>query len=251
VAEQRATVLFTAPTAYRALLEFGRLERLRSLRRCVSAGETLPAKVWRDFNDHTRLKIMDAIGSTEMLHVFVSAADDHSRLGATGRPAPGSRVAVLGDADRVVPDGTSGRLAVQCPTGCRYLGGDRQQVYVRHGWNYTGDIYVPDSDGWFQARSDDIIVSAGYNIAGPEVEQVLPGHPAVANCAVVGASDPQRGTVVSAFVVTREGATVTAGELQEFVPATIAPYKYRSGSRSWKRCPARAPASRSALCCGN
>ncbi len=228
VAAHGATVLVTAPTAYRAILAAGRADRLAGLRRAVSAGEALPAAVWHDFRERTGLAIIDGIGSTEMLHVFISAADGDIRPGATGRAVPGYRAAVLDDDGRPVPDGTPGNLAVQGPTGCRYLHGDRQQSYVRHGWNYTGDTYVRDADGyfWYQARSDDMIVSSGYNISGPEVEQALLGHADVVDCAVVGLPDERRGAVVTAFVVLRDGATPDADEvtaLQAFVKSAIAP----------------------------
>jgi 2-aminobenzoate-CoA ligase len=231
VAAHGSTVLFTAPTAYRAMLAAGRLDRLASLRRCVSAGEALPAAVWEEFHQRTGIRIIDGIGSTEMLHVFIASADEDIRPGSTGRPVPGYRAAVLDDDGRPVPDGTPGHLAVQGPTGCRYLHGDRQRSYVRHGWNHTGDTYVRDADGyfWYQARSDDMIVSAGYNISGPEVEQALLGHHDVVDCAVVGSPDEERGTVVAAFVVLRAGAPADAGQvaaLQEHAKRVIAPYKY-------------------------
>ncbi|WP_433555154.1 AMP-binding protein [Pseudonocardia xinjiangensis] len=228
VAAEGATVLFTAPTAYRAVLASGGIHRLAGLRRAVSAGEALPATVWHAVHDATGLRIIDGIGSTEMLHVFISAADDDIRPGRTGRAVPGYRAAVLDDDGNPVPDGTPGHLAVQGPTGCRYLGGDRQENYVRHGWNHTGDTFVRDADGYFTylARSDDMIVSAGYNISGPEVEQALLGHPDVVDCAVIGTPDPQRGAVVTAYVVLRDGATADAGALQDFAKQVIAPYKY-------------------------
>ncbi len=229
VADHGVTVLFTAPTAFKAILASGHASRLAGLRRAVSAGEPLPESVWRDVHEATGVRIIDGIGATEMLHIFIAAADDDIRPGTTGLPVPGYTAAVLDDDGRPVPDGTPGHLAVRGPTGCRYLHGDRQEVYVRHGWNYTGDTYLRDSDGYFvhQARTDDMIVSAGYNIAGPEVEQALLGHPDVLDCAVVGAPDAERGMVVKAFVVlvperTRE---VTAEELQDFVRQAIAPYK--------------------------
>ena len=175
------------------------------------------------------MRLIDGIGSTEMLHIFISAADDDIRPGSTGREVPGYTAAVLDDDGRPVPDGTAGHLAVRGPTGCRYLGGDRQEVYVRDGWNITGDTYVRDADGYFhyQARTDDMIVSAGYNIAGPEVEQALLGHPDVVDCAVVGAPDIDRGMIVKAFVVLNPGRArdVSAEELQDFVRQAIAPYK--------------------------
>ncbi|MCW2682535.1 MAG: putative acid-thiol ligase [Blastococcus sp.] len=229
VASHGVTVLFTAPTAYKAILAAGHGGKLAGVRRAVSAGEALPASVWRGVHEATGLRIIDGIGATEMLHIFISAADDDIRPGSTGRAVPGYTAVVLDDDGRPVPDGTPGHLAVRGPTGCRYLRGERQEVYVRHGWNVTGDTYVRDADGYFsyQARTDDMIVSAGYNIAGPEVEQALLGHPEVLDCAVVGAPDPARGMVVKAFVVLRpeRARDVAAEELQEFVTQVIAPYK--------------------------
>jgi 2-aminobenzoate-CoA ligase len=228
VAAEGVTVLFTAPTAYRAILAAGRADRLAGLRRAMSAGETLPAAVWHAVHEATGLRIIDGIGSTEMLHVFISAADDDIRPGCTGRAVPGYRAAVLDDNGDPVPDGTPGHLAVQGPTGCRYLHGDRQQTYVRHGWNHTGDTFVRDADGYFTylARSDDMIVSSGYNISGPEVEQALLGHRDVIDCAVIGTPDGRRGAVVTAYVVLREGAAPDAAALQHFTKQVIAPYKY-------------------------
>ncbi|MFR9727757.1 AMP-binding protein [Saccharopolyspora sp. MS10] len=228
VAGNRATVLFTAPTAYRALARDGRPEQLASLRRCVSAGEPLPAAVWHEFRAATGVRIIDGIGSTEMLHVFISASDEDIRPGATGRPVPGYRADVVDDSGRSVPDGVAGHLVVRGPTGCRYLDGRRQREYVVNGWNRTGDVYVRDADGryWFQARADDMIITAGYNVAGPEVEQVLLSHPAVADCAVVGTPDAERGHVVTAYVILQQQATATADELQALVKNAIAPYKY-------------------------
>ncbi|HET6391241.1 MAG TPA: AMP-binding protein [Blastococcus sp.] len=229
VAGHGVTVLFTAPTAYKAILAAGLADRLAGVRRAVSAGEALPASVWQGVHDAAGLRIIDGIGATEMLHIFISAADDDIRPGSTGRAVPGYTAVILDDDGRPVPDGTPGHLAVRGPTGCRYLRGDRQEVYVRDGWNVTGDTYVRDADGYFvyQARTDDMIVSAGYNIAGPEVELALLGHPEVVDCAVVGAPDAERGMVVKAFVVLRPGRTrdVPAEELQDFVKQAIAPYK--------------------------
>jgi 2-aminobenzoate-CoA ligase len=229
VGRHGVTVLFTAPTAYKAILASGHAAELAGLRRAVSAGEALPASVWRAVHDASGLRIIDGIGATEMLHIFIAAADDDIRPGSTGRAVPGYTAAVLDDEGRPVPDGTPGHLAVRGPTGCRYLGGDRQEIYVRSGWNLTGDTYVRDAEGYFtyQARTDDMIVSAGYNIAGPEVEQALLGHPDVLDCAVVGAPDAERGMIVKAFVVLRPDRTrdVAAGELQDFVKQAIAPYK--------------------------
>ena len=231
VERHAATVLVTAPTGYRAMLRAGCERQLRTLRRAVSAGEHLPKAVWEEFSARTGVRVIDGIGSTEMLHVFISAADDDIRPGATGLPVPGFRAAVLDADGNPVPDGTPGRLAVKGPTGCRYLADPRQAAYVQNGWNITGDTYVRDPDGyfWYQARSDDMIVSAGYNIGAPEVEQALDQHPDVVEAAVVGHPDPDRGQVVHAAVVLREGVAGDAAkvaELQEFVKRTIAPYKY-------------------------
>ena len=231
VRDHGVTVLFTAPTAYRAILAAGLADRLAGLRRCVSAGESLPSSVWQALHAATGLRLIDGIGATEMLHVFISAADGDIRPGATGRPVPGYRAAVLDAHGEPVPDGQPGLLAVKGPTGCRYLDDERQTSYVRGGWNITGDTYVRDADGyfWYRARSDDMIVSSGYNIAGPEVEQALITHPDVQDCAVVGAPDERRGMIVKAYVVLRAGVpaeSATAKDLQDFVKQTIAPYKY-------------------------
>lgn len=232
IAEHRPTVCFTAPTAYRAMHALLAEHDVRSLRLCVSAGEALPRGVFDAWRAATGLAIVDGIGATEMLHIFISAAGDAIRPGSTGRAVPGYRARVVDDAGREVPDGVAGRLAVRGPTGCRYLDDPaRQREYVRDGWNLTGDSYVRDAEGyfWYQARTDDIIVSAGYNIAGPEVENVLLEHEAVLECAVVGAPDPERGQVVKAVVVLRPGHAADAAQvkaLQEWVKAHIAPYKY-------------------------
>jgi 2-aminobenzoate-CoA ligase len=226
-----ATVMFTAPTAYRAILASDRADLLAGLRRAVSAGEALPAAVAERFFEVTGRRLIDGIGATEMLHVFISAADDEARPGATGRVVAGFRAAILDGAGRPVPDGIPGLLAVKGPTGCRYLADDRQRSYVRNGWNMTGDTYVRDAEGYFhyRARSDDMIVSSGYNIAGPEVEEVLLRHPDVAECAVVAAPDAARGAVVAAYVVLRAGAPAgpeKVAELQAFAKSLAAPYKY-------------------------
>ncbi len=231
IARRGVSVVSTAPTAYRAMLAAGKAEQLRGLRRPVSAGETLPGSVWHAFHDATGVKIIDGIGSTELLHIFISAADDDIRPGATGLPVPGYRAEVHDDDGYPVPDGTPGRLAVKGPTGCKYLADERQRSYVSNGWNYPGDTYIRDMDGYFvyQARSDDMIVSSGYNIAGPEIEEVLLSHPAVAECGVIGVPDQTRGQIVKAFVVLAEGAyggPERVSELQELVKARIAPYKY-------------------------
>ncbi len=225
------TVLSTAPTAYRAMLAAGQAGSLAELRRCLSAGEHLPKTVWEDFHQATGIKIIDGIGSTEMLHVFIASADEEIRPGATGRTVPGYCAMILDEDGNPLPDGQPGRLAVKGPAGCRYLSDPRQRNYVQHGWNITGDTYVKDRDDyyWFQARSDDMIISAGYNIAGPEVEEALLGHPDVAEVAVVGAPDPERGMVVEAFVVLRDGAhgdAAKVADLQDFAKKSIAPYKY-------------------------
>jgi 2-aminobenzoate-CoA ligase len=231
IAAHGVTVLSTAPTAYRAMLAAGKASACKNLRRCVSAGEHLPQSVWEDFRQATGLAIIDGIGSTELLHIFIAAADDDIRPGSTGKAVPGYRATILDERGQEVPDGEPGRLAVQGPTGCRYLSDERQRTYVQHGWNITGDTYIRDADGyfWYQARSDDMIISAGYNIAGPEVEEALLGHPDVLEVAVIGAPDPGRGMLVQAYVVLREGAAADpakAAELQDFTKASIAPYKY-------------------------
>ena len=231
VATHGVTVLFTAPTAYKAMVAAGRGDELRGLHRAVSAGEHLPATTWHAFFDATGVRIIDGIGSTEMLHIFIASAGEEIRPGSTGRAVPGYVATVLDEHGGAAPAGQEGRLAVRGPTGCRYLADERQRVYVQGGWNVTGDTYVRDEDGyfWYRARSDDMIVSSGYNIAGPEVEQALLGHPDVVECAVVGAEDPDRGQVVKAYVVLRDGAAAddaTRRDLQDYVKATIAPYKY-------------------------
>ena len=231
IAARGVTICFTAPTGYRAMLASAGAAQLRGLRLAVSAGEHLPASTWQAFYDATGVRIIDGIGSTEMLHIFISAAGDDIVPGATGKVVPGYTAAVLDDAGEPVPDGTIGRLAVKGPTGCRYLADDRQRSYVAGGWNITGDSYLRDAEGyfWYQARSDDIIISAGYNIAGPEVEEALLLHPDVAECGVVGEPDAARGQIVKAYVVLREGAAATgstAASLQDFVKQQIAPYKY-------------------------
>jgi 2-aminobenzoate-CoA ligase len=231
IAARGATVCSATPTAYRAMLAAGKAGQLRGLRRAVSAGEHLPGSTWQAFYDAAGVKIIDGIGSTELLHIFISSAGDEIRPGSTGRAVPGYEAAVLDAEGKPVPDGAPGALAVKGPTGCLYLADERQRSYVRDGWNLTGDTYIRDADGyfWFQARSDDMIVSGGYNIAGPEVEEVLLGHPDVADCAVVGLPDEARGQVVTAFVVLRDAAAASdakAAELQDYVKQQIAPYKY-------------------------
>ncbi|HXC25761.1 MAG TPA: AMP-binding protein [Gemmatimonadaceae bacterium] len=230
--EHRPTICFTAPTAYRAMLGMLHQFDVSSLRRCVSAGEALPLTTFEAWETATGVRIIDGIGATEMLHIFISASDEDIRPGATGKAVPGYQARLIDDQGNGVPVGTVGRLAVRGPTGCRYLDDpERQQVYVQHGWNVTGDSYRMDEDGyfWYQARTDDMIISSGYNISGPEVENALLEHPAVQECAVVGLPDAERGQVVTAFVVLRSaegGQPPTVKELQDFVKAEIAPYKY-------------------------
>ncbi|MGE5288162.1 MAG: AMP-binding protein [Micromonosporaceae bacterium] len=231
IRDHGVTALFTAPTMYRALLATGKSDAHASLRRCVSAGEHLPAAVWQDFHHATGIKIIDGIGCTELLHIFISAAGDRIRPGATGLPVPGFEAAVVDGDGKPVPDGEAGRLAVKGPTGCRYLADERQRGYVLNGWNITGDTYIRDGDGyyWYQARSDDMIITSGYNVAGPEVEQALLRHPDVLDAGVVGAPDPERGTIIKAYVVLRDAAAAgpdKAAELQTFTKQVIAPYKY-------------------------
>ncbi len=231
IARYRATVLFTAPTAYRAMLGLIGQHDLSSLRKCVSAGETLPAPTWHAWAKATGLKLMDGIGATEMLHIFIASPEDEIRPGATGRPVPGYEARVIDLDGRPCPPGVPGRLAVRGPIGCRYLADERQIVYVQDGWNVTGDTYLQDADGyfWFQARNDDMIVSAGYNIAGPEVEASLLAHPAVAEVGVVAAPCPERGRIVAAYVVLNpgfDGTEALTKALQEHVKTDLAPYKY-------------------------
>ena len=229
--EFSATICFTAPTAYRAMLASGDVQLLQSLRTGVSAGEHLPAATWEAFRAATGVGLINGIGSTEMLHIFISASGDDVRPGSTGRAVPGYVATIVDDAGEPVERGTVGRLAVKGPTGCRYLADARQLVYVQNGWNITGDTFLEDDDGyfWYQARSDDMIVSSGYNIAAPEVEEALLQHDDVAECAVVGIPDDARGSLVKAYVVLRTGLTgddALRKELQDFAKQQIAPYKY-------------------------
>ncbi len=230
--DHHPTVCFTAPTAYRAMLGMLGEFDVSSLRKCVSAGETLPAATLEAWKAATGVTIIDGIGATEMLHIFISAAGDDVRPGATGRPIPGYRARIVDENGRPVPPGEVGLLEVRGPTGCRYLDDvERQRKYVRDGWNLTGDAYRMDSDGyfWYQARSDDMIVSSGYNIAAPEVENALLTHPAVHECAVVGVPDSERGHIVKAFVVLHAEAQAdppSVKSLQDHVKSEIAPYKY-------------------------
>jgi 2-aminobenzoate-CoA ligase len=231
IAKFGVTHLGTAPTAYKAMLSQPALDAaLKTLRYCISAGEHLPEATWRAWKNRTGIAITDGIGSTEMMHIFVSAAGDDIRPGATGKAVPGYEATVLDAEGNEVAEGV-GRLAVKGPTGCRYLDDPRQRDYVVNGWNVTGDTYRRDADGyyWYLARSDDMIVSSGYNIGAPEVENALLSHPAVAECAVIGVPCPERGQKVKAYVVLAvdaEPSDELVAELQAHAKAQIAPYKY-------------------------
>ncbi|MFF3488782.1 AMP-binding protein [Streptomyces sp. NPDC002701] len=231
VERQGVTVLATAPTAYKAILREGCEQRLAGLRVGVSAGEHIPVGTWQQLRDRIGLRVVDGIGATELLHIFISAAGDDIRPGATGKPVPGFRATVLGPDGTELGPGEPGRLGVIGPVGCRYLDDERQQDYVVGGWNVTGDVFHRDEDGYFHyhARGDNMIVSSGYNIGGPEVEAAIDTHPDVLECAVVGRGDAERGEVVCAFVVLRDGVTgdaAKAREIQDHVKQVIAPYKY-------------------------
>ncbi len=227
IAQHKATTLFTSPTGYRALMKQD-LSKLASLHTCVSAGEHLPRATSDQWFERTGIRIIDGIGATEMIHIFISARGDEIRPGSTGKAVPGYEAALLDENDRPLEGEGQGRLAIKGPTGCRYLADERQKNYVVNGWNVTGDIYRRDADGYYRyvARADDMIISAGYNIGAPEVENALLTHDAVAECAVVGAPDEERGQIVKAFVVLKPGSSADARALQDHVKATIAPYKY-------------------------
>jgi 2-aminobenzoate-CoA ligase len=231
IAKFGVTHLGTAPTAYKAMLSQQALDAaLKTLRYCISAGEHLPEATWRAWKERTGIAITDGIGSTEMMHIFVSAAGDAIRPGSTGKAVPGYTATVLDDDGNAMEEGV-GRLAIKGPTGCRYLDDPRQRKYVEGGWNVTGDTYRRDADGyyWYLARNDDMIVSSGYNIGAPEVENALLSHPAVAECAVIGVADAERGQRVKAFVVLAGDADASdqlVAELQAHAKAEIAPYKY-------------------------
>jgi 2-aminobenzoate-CoA ligase len=232
IEKYRATVSFTAPTAYRAMIKaMDNGADLSSLRVAVSAGETLPGPVFEEWTAKTGKPILDGIGATEMLHIFISNRFEDRKPASTGKPVGGYEARIVDDDMREVSRGTVGRLAVRGPTGCRYMDDPRQRDYVRDGWNLTGDAFYQDEDGFFHfaARSDDMIVTAGYNIAGPEVEAALIAHPEVAECAVIGTPDAERGQIVEAYVVLSSGVSAddaTIKRLQDHVKATIAPYKY-------------------------
>jgi 2-aminobenzoate-CoA ligase len=232
IQKHRATVCFTAPTAYRVMLKaMAEGADLSSLRAAVSAGETLPGPVYEEWMQKTGKPMLDGIGATEMLHIFITNRFDDYRPACTGRPVTGYEAKIVGDDLQDLPRGEVGRLAVRGPTGCRYLSDSRQKKYVRDGWNLTGDSFWQDEEGRFHfaARSDDMIISAGYNIAGPEVEAALLSHPTVLECAVIGAADEDRGQIVEAHVVLAAGHTpgdLLVKILQDHVKRTIAPYKY-------------------------
>ena len=231
IAQYKVSVVFTAPVAYRAMAELLPAYDISSLRTCVSAGETLPLPTWQTWYERTGLKIMDGIGSTEMLHIFIGSPQDEIVGGSTGRAVPGYRAEIHDDEGNPLPPNTVGRLAVKGPTGCRYLDDERQTAYVQNGWNYPGDAYRQDENGyfWYVARTDDMIIAAGYNISGPEVEQILLMHPEVKECAVVGKPVPEKQTnIVKAYVVLSEGVEGGPGkaaELADFVRDRIAPFK--------------------------
>ena len=231
IARHGVTHLATAPTAYKAMLsQPGLDDALKTLKCCLSAGEHLPKAVWEFWKERTGISIVDGIGATEMMHIFISESRENIRPGSTGRAVPGYEATVL-DADGQPMDEGEGRLAVRGPTGCRYLDDPRQKHYVEGSWNLTGDTYRKDGDGyfWYVARSDDMIVSSGYNIGAPEVENALLAHPAVAECAVIGVPCPERGQKVKAFIVAAANVApdeALISELKNFVKATIAPYKY-------------------------
>ncbi len=232
IQEHKATVCFTAPTAYRVMLKaMDEGADLSSLRAAVSAGETLPAPIYEEWREKTGKPMLDGIGATEMLHIFITNRFEDHRPGCTGKPVTGYQAKIVDDDMNDLPRGEVGRLAVRGPTGCRYLDDKRQGVYVKDGWNLTGDAFWQDEDGYFHfsARTDDIILSAGYNIAGPEVEAALLSHPAVRECAVIGAPDEERGHIVQAHVVLAsgfDGDALMTRELQDHVKRVIAPFKY-------------------------
>lgn len=231
IAQHQATIVFTAPTAFRAMIDLTPDHDLTSLTKAVSAGEPLALATRTRFEAATGIKMIDALGATEMLHVFISAAGDDIRPGAVGRPIPGFEARIVDASGHELPCGEIGRLAVKGPTGCRYLADPRQTEYVQGGWNFPGDSMWRDDDGyfWYAARADDMIISSGYNIAGPEVEAAILTHDGVAECACVGVPDDERGMIVKAFVVPKDPTFATdafAKELQDHVKQSIAPYKY-------------------------
>ncbi len=229
--EYKATICATAPTAYRAMLNQIGISDLSSLKKCVSAGEHLPLATYEEWQQATGIMMIDGLGTTEMIHIFVSSTGENIRPGAIGKAVTGYKVCIFGEDDQPLAPGSMGRLAVKGPTGCKYLADKRQKDYVINGWNVIGDICEIDKDGyiWYQGRADDMIISSGYNISGPEVEAAMIPHKAVAECAVVASPDPERGNIVKGFVVLQddcEGTENLVREIQELVKQTIAPYKY-------------------------
>ncbi len=231
IQDYHVTSIWSSPLFYRQMSELASKFDLSTMRQSISAGESLPVSTRTMWREATGIEIIDGIGSTEMFHIFIASTPEEVRPGATGKAIPGYQACILDDNGNQLPPNTVGRLAVKGPTGCLYLADERQRTYVQHGWNLTGDAYLLDEDGyyWFQARTDDMIITAGYNVAGPEVEGALLMHPSVAECAVVGAPDPERGTIIKAFVVLKPGYASDAAmakTLQDFVKQHIAPYKY-------------------------
>ncbi|RZJ72760.1 AMP-binding protein [Flavobacterium sp.] len=232
ISEHKVTIVFTAPTAYRVLTPLVRDFDISSLRKCVSAGETLPLKVWKDWHEATNLKIIDGIGSTEMLHIFISSTEENMKPGATGLAVRGYEAKIVDHLGNDLPEGQAGRLAVRGITGCKYLNApDKQREYVENGWNITGDVFKQDEDGyfWFVARGDDMIISSGYNISAIEVESVLLMHPEIAECAVTSTPDEERGMLVCAHIVLSDKSQANsekAKAIQEWFKLAAAPYKY-------------------------
>ena len=229
--DQGATICYTAPTFYRQMATFAKQHGLPTLRLCVSAGEALPDATRQLWKEATGIDMLDGIGATEMFHIFISTMPGDIRRGAIGKVVPGYTAKVVDEQGQEVPRGSIGKLAVKGPTSCKYLDDARQANYVKDGWNYPGDAFVQDADGYFfyQARDDDMIITAGYNVGGPEVEDALLKHAAVAECGVVGVPDEERGMVVKAFVVLKPGHAAspeTIKALQDHVKATLAPFKY-------------------------
>ncbi|MGJ7510497.1 AMP-binding protein [Variovorax sp. GT1P44] len=231
IREIGATICYTAPTFYRQMASFAKASGVPSLRISVSAGEALPDATRQLWKQATGIEMLDGIGGTEVFHIYISAAGDDVRRGAVGKAVPGFTARIVDDEGNEVPRGSVGKLALIGPVGCRYLDDPRQTDYVKNGWNYPGDAFVEDEDGYFfyQSRADDMIVTAGYNVGGPEVEDALLKHPAVAECGVIGKPDEERGMIVKAFCVLKPGHTGDAAlikALQDHVKATIAPFKY-------------------------